>query len=200
MPAFLLLAVLMLVILGECHGGEVYKVGDSSGWTIIGNINYTAWSSSKSFHLGDTICEFSSSFLLESMHVMGSIMPISFLSVVVFEYNKQFHNVVEVSKTDYRTCNASNPISTHNSGNDSVLLNHKGHFFFLCGVARHCQIGQKVDIRIPKNDSVGPVGNNTLLPTPPASSPVLPLGSRGFRIGCRLALGIYGSVMIGFGA
>ncbi|KMZ64563.1 Early nodulin-like protein [Zostera marina] len=173
MPAFLLLAVLMLVILGECHGGEVYKVGDSSGWTIIGNINYTAWSSSKSFHLGDTI---------------------------LFEYNKQFHNVVEVSKTDYRTCNASNPISTHNSGNDSVLLNHKGHFFFLCGVARHCQIGQKVDIRIPKNDSVGPVGNNTLLPTPPASSPVLPLGSRGFRIGRRLALGIYGSVMIGFGA
>lgn len=33
----------------------VYEVGDKTGWTILGNPNYTAWAASKKFHLGDTV-------------------------------------------------------------------------------------------------------------------------------------------------
>lgn len=33
----------------------VYEVGDKTGWTIMGNPNYTAWAASKKFHLGDTV-------------------------------------------------------------------------------------------------------------------------------------------------
>ncbi|RWW88707.1 hypothetical protein BHE74_00002400 [Ensete ventricosum] len=35
--------------------GAVYKVGDSAGWTLLGNPNYTAWALSKNFQVGDTI-------------------------------------------------------------------------------------------------------------------------------------------------
>lgn len=33
----------------------VYKVGDSAGWTTIGNVDYKRWSSTKTFQLGDII-------------------------------------------------------------------------------------------------------------------------------------------------
>lgn len=35
--------------------GVVYIVGDSGGWTNVGNVDYKAWSSNKTFHVGDTI-------------------------------------------------------------------------------------------------------------------------------------------------
>lgn len=37
--------------------GEVYKVGDSAGWTDIGHVDYKSWSANKSFHVGDSICK-----------------------------------------------------------------------------------------------------------------------------------------------
>jgi len=68
--------------------------------------------------------------------------------VAVFTYNKQFHNVVAVSKADYKNCDASKPIATWSTGNDSVVLKTAGHHYFLCGFPGHCAAGQKVDIRI----------------------------------------------------
>ncbi|RLN17814.1 mavicyanin-like [Panicum miliaceum] len=37
----------------------IYKVGDASGWTILGNINYTDWTTKKTFHVGDIVGKFS---------------------------------------------------------------------------------------------------------------------------------------------
>ena len=68
--------------------------------------------------------------------------------VAVFTYNKQFHNVLAVSKADYKNCDASKPIATWSTGNDSVVLKTAGHHYFLCGFPGHCAAGQKVDIRI----------------------------------------------------
>ncbi|KAK1307023.1 hypothetical protein QJS10_CPA10g00221 [Acorus calamus] len=109
--------------------GAVYKVGDSQGWTILGNPNYTNWAVSKTFHVGD---------------------------VVVFEYNKQFHNVLQVTRQAYRACNASAPLATFTSGNDSIPIKTPGHHYFLCGIPTHCTLGQKVDIRIPKSSAIAP--------------------------------------------
>ncbi|KAK9288501.1 hypothetical protein L1049_016960 [Liquidambar formosana] len=33
----------------------VYKVGDSAGWTTIGNVDYKQWAATKSFQVGDII-------------------------------------------------------------------------------------------------------------------------------------------------
>ena len=118
----------------------VYEVGDKAGWTIMGNPNYGAWAASKKFHLHDT---------------------------VVFTYNKQFHDVMEVGKSDYKNCSATKPIATWSTGNDTVVLNTTGHRYFICGFPGHCGIGQKVDIRV---TTVSPSAAPSMAPAPASGS------------------------------
>ncbi|KAL5986211.1 hypothetical protein ACLOJK_014544 [Asimina triloba] len=66
----------------------------------------------------------------------------------VFEYNQQFHNVLQVNRANYRSCNATAPMASFNTGNDSIPIKRKGHYLFICGFPGHCSLGQKVDIRI----------------------------------------------------
>ncbi|XP_057763209.1 mavicyanin-like [Arachis stenosperma] len=121
--------VLLIVMSGLQSGshGAVYKVGDSAGWTIIGNVDYNSWASPKTFHVGDTI---------------------------IFEYNEEFHNVMRVTHAMYRTCNTSAPLESYASGNDSIKITKYGHHFFICGVPGHCQAGQKVDINVHRPNNV----------------------------------------------
>lgn len=42
--------------------GDVYKVGDSAGWTIIGNVDYKQWAAPKTFQVGDVIGKLFSPF------------------------------------------------------------------------------------------------------------------------------------------
>lgn len=94
--------------------------------------------------------------------------------MAVFEYNPQFHNVMQVSHAAYKACNASSPITTHTTGNDSISITRHGHYFFLCGVPGHCQSGQKVDIHVVRSSS------SSMAPSPSvsvASSPEHPVAS-----------------------
>ncbi|CAL9096907.1 unnamed protein product [Musa acuminata var. zebrina] len=140
----LVLAFLLAAGVGLSEGA-VYKVGDATGWTIMGSPNYTAWAFSKKFEVGDT---------------------------VVFEYNKSFHNVLEVSKADYHSCNAASPMATFATGNDTITIKTKGHRYFICGIPGHCSGGQKVDIKISKSaSSAAPSTSPTASPSPsPAAS------------------------------
>ncbi|KAK6929980.1 Phytocyanin domain [Dillenia turbinata] len=119
---------LFLQVLPGCYGA-VYKVGDDVGWTTIGNPDYKQWASSKTFHVGD---------------------------IILFQYNAQYHNVMQVTHSDYKACNTSAPIATHTTGNDSYTITTRGHHYFLCGVPGHCQSGQKVDINVLRTSSVEP--------------------------------------------
>ncbi|KAI3841777.1 hypothetical protein MKW92_000461 [Papaver armeniacum] len=47
-----------------------YDVGDDSGWTIMGGVNYNEWASSKTFHAGDTLRK----FLLFSFSTMNHVL------------------------------------------------------------------------------------------------------------------------------
>ncbi|KAG9146003.1 hypothetical protein Leryth_015650 [Lithospermum erythrorhizon] len=116
-------AIACAILLVSLHpsNGAIHKVGDSAGWTTIGNVDYKQWGSTKSFQIGD---------------------------VIVFQYSPQFHNVMQVTHAEFRACNASSPISTHTTGNDSITITTPGHHFFLCAVPGHCQAGQKVDINV----------------------------------------------------
>ncbi|XVF63149.1 hypothetical protein PTKIN_Ptkin09bG0065700 [Pterospermum kingtungense] len=136
----LALLVVMAVALLKLSHAVVYKVGDSAGWTIIGNIDYKQWAATKTFKVGD---------------------------VVRFEYNAQFHNVMRVTHVMYRACNASAPLATYTTGNDSINITTKGHHFFFCGVPGHCQAGQKVDINVLRISETAPTPPPSGL-TPPA--------------------------------
>ncbi|KAL5860231.1 hypothetical protein ACOSQ4_001527 [Xanthoceras sorbifolium] len=152
MLAFLLITALFRVSLCAVH-----KVGDSAGWTTIGNVDYKKWASAKNFHVGD---------------------------VITFEYNNQFHNVKQVSHRDFQSCNATSSIAVYSSGSDSMTLKRPGHYYFLCGFPGHCQAGQKVDILVTPaslrsggvSPSPAPYGSSPqaaaspIIPHPPKSS------------------------------
>ncbi|KAK7308081.1 hypothetical protein VNO77_41675 [Canavalia gladiata] len=112
---------LMMMATFQVSYAVVHKVGDSAGWTIIGNVDYKKWAATKNFQVGDTI---------------------------IFEYNAQFHNVMRVTHAMYKSCNATSPLTTLSSGNDTIKITNYGHHFFMCGVPGHCQAGQKVDINV----------------------------------------------------
>ncbi|XVF21771.1 hypothetical protein REPUB_Repub12eG0118700 [Reevesia pubescens] len=127
--------------------GTVYRVGDASGWHPM--FDYKKWTSSKKFSVGD---------------------------IIRFEYNAIFHNVKEVTEPNYRVCNATKPIATYFSGNDSFTLEQPGHRYFLCGFPNHCNYGQKVDIYVQPEDSSpspshAPANSYPLPPTPAAQTP-----------------------------
>ncbi|KAL8026263.1 hypothetical protein ABFX02_14G016400 [Erythranthe guttata] len=74
---------------------------------------------------------------------------------------------MQVTHADYQACNATSPISTRTSGNDSITIDTHGHHFFLCGVPGHCQAGQKVDInvlRVPEAAAPTPSPVPTVVP------------------------------------
>ncbi|KAL6338258.1 hypothetical protein AAG906_018525 [Vitis piasezkii] len=147
--AKILAALLMAMALCEVSiAATVYHVGDSTGWTI-GKVNYTLWSQTKDFVVGDTI---------------------------IFEYSNQYHNVLQVTHDNFKSCNATAPIATYATGNDSITISRYGHFYYLCGIPGHCEAGQKVDIRVPhppESPSPSPITSPSPSPSPsPAPAPV----------------------------
>ncbi|MCI35841.1 mavicyanin-like, partial [Trifolium medium] len=49
------LSIVMMMVAMQISYAAVYKVGDSAGWTTLGNINYKKWSATKNFQIGDII-------------------------------------------------------------------------------------------------------------------------------------------------
>ncbi|KAB5569158.1 hypothetical protein DKX38_002951 [Salix brachista] len=118
--SMLVVSLLMMALCGVSMAA-VYQVGDSAGWTSMGQVDYQDWAASKNFHVGDTL---------------------------VFNYNNQFHNVKQVAHPGFESCNATSPIATYTNGSDTVALEKLGHFYFICGYPGHCQAGQKIDILV----------------------------------------------------
>jgi len=58
MAAIIVAALACIVVMLRLSEAAVYKVGDSAGWTTIANVDYKLWASTKTFHIGDTVCEF----------------------------------------------------------------------------------------------------------------------------------------------
>ena len=55
-------------------------------------------------------------------------------------YVAKAHSVLEVTRSDFRYCNKSNPIVAHDdaNGTTSVELSKPGNYYFIDGVADHC--------------------------------------------------------------
>ncbi|KAG6540900.1 hypothetical protein Mapa_017693 [Marchantia paleacea] len=69
--------------------------------------------------------------------------------VAVFRYRAGEHNVVQVSKADYDSCNSRKPIKTYSTGYDKVAFK-AGTYYFICGIGNHCQNNMKVTISVTK--------------------------------------------------
>ncbi|XP_020675768.1 basic blue protein-like [Dendrobium catenatum] len=132
---------LVLVSLGFGYGAT-YKVGDEKGWTLNDKPKYIAWAKSKAFYVGDEL---------------------------LFQYDKQLHNVLQVNKQAYHKCNTEAPIAVFNTGYDSITIRSKEHLYFICGAPGHCEAGQKVSIKISK--SKAPVEPSPTIEPPPSIDP-----------------------------
>lgn len=88
----------------------------------------------------------------------------------MFKYSPQAHDVLEVNKAAYDSCNTDNAIATHTTGNDVITLDRPGTRYFICGFPNHCTStgGMKIQIDV--------VAGATSLPPAgaPGSSPSTP--------------------------
>ncbi|XP_021912705.1 mavicyanin-like [Carica papaya] len=117
----MVVVLVMVMVMFQLSHATIYKVGDSVGWTITGNVDYKQWAATKNFQVGD---------------------------IIIFEYDSRLHDVNRVNHAMYRACNISAPFATFTTGNDLINITTRGHHYFLCGVPGHCQLGLKVDINV----------------------------------------------------
>ncbi|KAK6137746.1 hypothetical protein DH2020_028498 [Rehmannia glutinosa] len=146
--------ILPLILLLELSSGSYglqHIVGDSI-WSIPPtNDFYTNWSSSNSFHIGDTL---------------------------YFDFDSGLYDVIQVSRGEFDSCTGNQAFKAFMDGPAIFALSRKGVFYFICNVSNYCDLGQKVSVIVDHQnysmDSSGP--SPSPLPdfrpqTPPATSP-----------------------------
>ncbi|KAK4484851.1 hypothetical protein RD792_007451 [Penstemon davidsonii] len=132
-----------------------YSVGGpNGGWTQ--GIDYQTWASSITFLVGDNL---------------------------IFQHSLN-HDVTEVSKADFESCSANNPLRAPlNGGTTTIPLTTPGSRYFICGTAGHCPTGMKVQIDTiapppptipPPVPRPPPAIPPTVTPPPPATTPSIP--------------------------
>ncbi|GFZ07651.1 early nodulin-like protein 5 [Actinidia rufa] len=113
-----------------------FEVGEDKGWVVPSSKNdqlYNQWASKNRFKVNDTL---------------------------KFEYKKD--SVLVVTEEEYNKCKSSHPISFFNNGDTVYKLDRPGLFYFISGVAGHCERGMKMIIKVlePENPPPPPPSNN----------------------------------------
>ncbi|KAL8051520.1 hypothetical protein ABFS82_06G151200 [Erythranthe guttata] len=94
-------------------------VGDSI-WSIPPtNHFYTNWSSSYSFHTGDSL---------------------------YFDFDSGLYNVIQVPRGEFDSCIGDQPLDAFMEGPAAVSLPRKGVYYFVCNVSNYCELGVKVSV------------------------------------------------------
>ncbi|KAG6533563.1 blue copper protein 1a-like [Zingiber officinale] len=119
--------------------GADIVVGDGNGW--MPDFNYTDWAATKSFAVGDNL---------------------------VFVYSGGDHNVIPVGGVEFKACNGTGAGRVFTSGRDVIPLKTTGRKWYLCGIADHCQRGQKLVINVLPATSPAPA-----LPPTSSSTPIM---------------------------
>ncbi|XP_026410001.1 mavicyanin-like [Papaver somniferum] len=122
-----------------------YRVGDTAGWSIMGDVDYNEWASSMTFYAGD---------------------------ILRFIYRPDLNNVLQVTSSDYESCTVTSPLATYLTGDDFIpILGDDDHYYFICSEPGHCEFGQKVDIQVASEvPDVSPPPPPTSTPPPPSKS------------------------------
>ncbi|KFK31132.1 hypothetical protein AALP_AA6G072100 [Arabis alpina] len=130
-----------------------HTIGGPSGWTVSANLR--TWAAAQTFSVGDNL---------------------------VFSYPTAFHDVVEVTKPEFDSCQAVNPLTTFANGNSIVPLTTPGKRYFICGSPGHCSSGMKLEVNVLPNANAVPAAPTAPIPNavpslsaPSPSSSVLPI-------------------------
>uniref|UniRef100_A0A453L115 Phytocyanin domain-containing protein n=4 Tax=Triticinae TaxID=1648030 RepID=A0A453L115_AEGTS len=115
-------AALVALLVASCAAAAAattFDVGDGHGWQT--GVDYTAWTSDKTFAVGDAL---------------------------VFNYTSKAHTVTEVNKSGYDACSGGNSLSNDDSGATTITLTTPGVHYFICDVPGHCASGMKLAVTV----------------------------------------------------
>ena len=132
--------VATLFVLAASISATEYIVGDQSGWTL--DYDYQTWAKDKVFYVGDTLGTLCSpiTIIRFSMCISCSCLYWFDFLDAVFNYASGSHNVVKVNGTGFQQCTATSSNGTLTSGRDVIALQTPGRKWYICGVAKHCEL------------------------------------------------------------
>ncbi|KAF9592283.1 hypothetical protein IFM89_013509, partial [Coptis chinensis] len=116
---FLVTLAIVAVVLPSVALATEFVVGDAAGWT--NDFDYVAWAKDKEFRVGDSL---------------------------LFNYEVGSHNVFKVNGTVFKECAIPPKNEALISGKDVITLLAPGNKWYFCGVATHCEGGQKLAITV----------------------------------------------------
>ncbi|CAN6864739.1 unnamed protein product [Brassica oleracea] len=129
--------VLLMILLVQVSSTQ-YKVGDLDSWGIPTDAKvYSKWPKSHSFKIGDSL---------------------------LFLYPPSEDSMIQVTASNFKSCNTKDPILYMNDGNSLFNLTQNGTFYFTSGHPGHCQKYQKLIV------SVGPYSAEADALSPSSSS------------------------------
>ncbi|TQD69152.1 hypothetical protein C1H46_045315 [Malus baccata] len=132
-PRTTLMNLVIVTMLIESAMAATYTVGGPNGrWDSTTDLK--TWASSQSFLVGDNLN---------------------------FQYSTK-HDVIEVPKADYDSCQARNSIQSYSGGITTITLSSPGKRYFICGTTGHCSQGMKLEV------------NTLATSAAPAASPISP--------------------------
>ncbi|KAM0955702.1 hypothetical protein ACFX2A_024557 [Malus domestica] len=116
-PRTTLMSLVVVTMLIELAMAATYMVGGPNGaWDSSTDLQ--TWASLQSFLVGDNLN---------------------------FQYSPN-HDVIEVPKADYDSCQASNSIQSYTGGSTTIPLSSPGKRYFICGTIGHCSQGMKLEV------------------------------------------------------
>ncbi|CAF2096142.1 uclacyanin 1 [Brassica rapa] len=144
----IIILVLATTLIGIAVATD-HTIGGPSGWTVGANLG--TWAAGQTFAVGDNL---------------------------VFAYPSAFHDVVEVTKPEFDSCQVVKPLITFANGNSIVPLTTPGKRYFICGMPGHCTQGMKLEVNVLPNANAAPTAplqNSVPSLNAPSPSSVLPV-------------------------
>ncbi|KAJ0265642.1 Phytocyanin domain-containing protein [Hirschfeldia incana] len=115
------MVLVMMVLLVQVSSTQ-YKVGNLDSWGIPTDAKvYTKWPKSHSFKIGDSL---------------------------LFLYPPSEDSMIQVTASNFKSCNTKDPILYMNDGNSLFNLTQNGTFYFTSGQPGHCQKYQKLIVSV----------------------------------------------------
>lgn len=89
--------------------------------------------------------------LLDALYQNFSSIPITGIlwpPNAVFQYNAQYHKVLQVNREDYNSCSAKSAVATYETGNDSINFASAGDYYYISSLPAQCDAGQRLHIKV----------------------------------------------------
>ncbi|KAJ4877199.1 early nodulin-like protein 8 [Raphanus sativus] len=113
--------VLVMILLVQVSSTQ-YKVGNLDAWGIpVDDKVYSKWPKSHSFKIGDSL---------------------------LFLYPPSEDSMIQVTPSNFKSCNTKDPILYMNDGNSLFNLTQNGTFYFTSGQPGHCLKYQKLIVSV----------------------------------------------------